>query len=163
MNGFHGAFATGVASQQGTLTLPDTWFRPPFWDLLVLQLLRPNFSNLPCLYSTFHLEYPLVLTRFYFHIMIYVNCYCILLLYYYRCFSHFYYVMGAHRRLSFLLIGSLFFSLGDLFLLIHITPIDSSGLLCVVAGHRLVCFDLTYICTNVFGLKCRLCTSIFFF
>ena len=65
MSGFHGAFATGVASQQGTLTLPDTWFRPPFWDLLVLQLLRPNSSNLPCLYSTFHLEYPLVLSRFY--------------------------------------------------------------------------------------------------
>ena len=60
------AFATGVASQQGTLTLPDTWFRPPFWDLLMLQLLRPNSSNLPCLYSTFHLEYPLVLSRFYF-------------------------------------------------------------------------------------------------
>ena len=61
MSGFHGAFATGVASQQGTLTLPDTWFRPPFWNLLMLQLLRPNSSNLPCLYSTFHLEYPLVL------------------------------------------------------------------------------------------------------
>ena len=65
MSGFHGAFATGVASQQGTLTLPDTWFLPPFWDLLMLQLLRPNSSNLPCLYSTFHLEYPLVLSRFY--------------------------------------------------------------------------------------------------
>ena len=64
MSGFHGAFATGVASQQGTLTLPDTWFRPPFWDLLMLQLLRPNSSNLPCLYSTFHLGYPLVLSRF---------------------------------------------------------------------------------------------------
>ena len=73
MSGFHGAFATGVASQQGTLTLPDTWFRPPFWDLLMLQLLRPNSSNLPCLYSTFHLEYPLVLSRFCFqtiHIVI---------------------------------------------------------------------------------------------
>ena len=46
MNGFHGAFATGMASQQGTLTLSDTWFRPPFWDLLVLQLLRPDSSNL---------------------------------------------------------------------------------------------------------------------
>ena len=65
MSGFHGAFATGVASHQGTLTLPDTWFRPPFWDLLMLQLLRPNSSNLPCLCSTFHLEYPLVLSRFY--------------------------------------------------------------------------------------------------
>ena len=64
MSGFHGVFATGVACQQGTLTLPDTWFRPPFWDLLMLQLLRPNSSNLPCLYSTFHLEYPLVLSRF---------------------------------------------------------------------------------------------------
>ena len=64
MSGFHGAFATGVACQQGTLTLPDTWFRPPFWDLLMLQLLRPNSSNLPCLYSTFHIEYPLVLSRF---------------------------------------------------------------------------------------------------
>ena len=30
-SGFHGAFATGVACQQGTLTLPDTWFRPPFF------------------------------------------------------------------------------------------------------------------------------------
>ena len=64
MSGFHGAFATDVACQQGTLTLPDTWFRPPFWDLLMLQLLRPNSSNLPCLYSIFHLEYPLVLSRF---------------------------------------------------------------------------------------------------
>ena len=66
LRGFHGAFATGVASQQGALTLPDTWFRPPFWDLLMLQLLRPNSSSLPCLYSTFHLEYPLVLSRFCF-------------------------------------------------------------------------------------------------
>ena len=64
MSGFHGAFATGVGCQQGTLTLPDTWFRPPSWDLLVLQLLRPDSMNLPCLYSTFHLEYPLVLSRF---------------------------------------------------------------------------------------------------
>ena len=66
LRGFHRAFATGVACQQGALTLPDTWFRPPFWDLLMLQLLRPNSSKLPCLYSTFHLEYPLVLSRFCF-------------------------------------------------------------------------------------------------
>ena len=64
MSGFHGAFSTDVACQQGTLTLPDTSFRPPSWDLLVLQLLRPDSSKLPCLYSTFHLEYPLVLSRF---------------------------------------------------------------------------------------------------
>ena len=63
-SGFHGALATGVACQQGTLTLPDTWFRPPIWDLLMLQLLGPNSSNLLCLYSTFHLEYPLVLSGF---------------------------------------------------------------------------------------------------
>ena len=64
LRGFHRAFATGVACQQGALTLSDTWFRPSFLDLLMLQLLRPNSSNLPCLYSTFHLEYPLVLSRF---------------------------------------------------------------------------------------------------
>ena len=63
---FNGAFATGVACQQGKLTLPDTWFRPQFWDLLMLKLLRPNSSNLPCLYSTFHIEYHLVLSRFCF-------------------------------------------------------------------------------------------------
>ena len=73
-------FATGVASQQGTLTLPDTWFRPPFWDLLMLQLLRPNSSNLPCLYSTFHLEYPLVLPRFYLDRFTYITI-CFLTLY----------------------------------------------------------------------------------
>ena len=56
----------GVACQQGTLTLPDTWLRPQLWDLLVLQLLRPDSSTLPYLYSTFHLEYPLVLSRFCF-------------------------------------------------------------------------------------------------
>ena len=55
MSGFHGSFATGVACQQGTLTLPFTWFRPHLWDLLVLQLLTPDSSYLPCLYSTFHL------------------------------------------------------------------------------------------------------------
>ena len=32
-NGFHRAFATGVACKQRTLTLPDTWFRLIFWRL----------------------------------------------------------------------------------------------------------------------------------
>ena len=64
MSGFHRAFATVVACQQGTLTLSDTWFHPPFWDLPVFKLLRPDSSNLPCIYSTFHLEFPLVLSRF---------------------------------------------------------------------------------------------------
>ena len=34
MSGFHEAFATGVASKQGTLTLPDTWFPPLFGTCL---------------------------------------------------------------------------------------------------------------------------------
>ena len=35
----------------------------------MLQLLRPNSSNSPCLCSTFRLEYPLVLSRFSFYTM----------------------------------------------------------------------------------------------
>ena len=58
LRGVHRALPTGGVCQQGALTLPDTWFCPFFWDLLVLQLLRPDSSNWPCLYSTFHLEYP---------------------------------------------------------------------------------------------------------
>ena len=46
MSGFHGAFATGVACQQGMLTFPDTWFRPPLWDLLVLQIDETRFLEL---------------------------------------------------------------------------------------------------------------------
>ena len=34
MSGFRRAFATGVACQQGTLTLPDFWFRPLFGTCL---------------------------------------------------------------------------------------------------------------------------------
>ena len=39
-------------------------FRPPFWDMLMLQLLKPDFPILPRLFSTFLLEYPSVLSRF---------------------------------------------------------------------------------------------------
>ena len=39
---------------------PNTWFRSPFGDVLMLQLLRPVFLNLPCLFSTFHFEYHLI-------------------------------------------------------------------------------------------------------
>ena len=56
------AFANGMPA--GALTLPDTKFRPPFCDLLMLLLLRPIFPNLPCPFSNFHLEYPSVLYRF---------------------------------------------------------------------------------------------------
>ena len=45
-------------------TLPDAWFRPHFWDLLMIQLLRPGFLNLPYVNSSFCIEYPSVLSRF---------------------------------------------------------------------------------------------------
>ena len=93
MSGFHGAFATGEASQQGTLTLPDTWFRLLFWDLLMLQLLRPNSSNLPCLYSTFHLEYPLVLSRFCCLFKIGFNIFLILV-HTYMFYTRVFYILG---------------------------------------------------------------------
>ena len=63
MSGFHGAFATGVACQQGTLTTPDTWFRPLLGGLHVLWLLRPvsptlhRFIDLPKLTFT-ELRFP---------------------------------------------------------------------------------------------------------
>ena len=63
-SGFHVAFATGVACQQRELILPDTWFPLPFLDLLMPPLLRPVFLKLYCIFSTFHLEYLLVLSRF---------------------------------------------------------------------------------------------------
>ena len=69
---FHVAFVTGVACQLIALILPETWFRPPLLDLLVLQLLRPYASNLPCLYSTFRLVYPLELSRFCLQVKLYV-------------------------------------------------------------------------------------------
>ena len=65
-SGFPGAFATGVACQQGKLTLRTPCSVPPFGDLFMLQLLRPVFPNLPCLFATFRLDYPQVLSRFYF-------------------------------------------------------------------------------------------------
>ena len=46
MSGFHGAFATGVASQQGTLTLQDTWFHPPFWGLANAPIVETKFLEL---------------------------------------------------------------------------------------------------------------------
>ena len=60
---FNRYFATDVECQQGTPTLLDTWFRP-FLELALLQLLRPAFPTLWCLFSTFHIEYPSVLSQF---------------------------------------------------------------------------------------------------
>ena len=68
-SGFHGVFATGVASQQGKRTFPDTRFRPPFGDLLMLQLLTLVLPNLPYLFSTFRLEYPSVPSWFCFQLL----------------------------------------------------------------------------------------------
>ena len=89
-SGFYEAFATGVAWQQGQHTLPDTWLRPPFWDLLMLQYLRPELQNLPYLYSTCHLEYPSVLYRF---------CSCVSLCHFYlrwiSCLIHLYWLRWA--------------------------------------------------------------------
>ena len=45
MSGFHGAFATGVACQQGTLTLPDTWFRPPILGLACAPIVETRFPR----------------------------------------------------------------------------------------------------------------------
>ena len=46
MSGFHGAFATGVACQQGTLTLPDTLFRPPILGLACAPIVETRFLEL---------------------------------------------------------------------------------------------------------------------
>ena len=51
MSDFHGAFVTDVVCQQGTLTLPDIWFGLPFLDLLVFQLLTPDFSRTCCVFT----------------------------------------------------------------------------------------------------------------
>ena len=72
VQGFHRTYATGAASQQRTLTPPDTWSCPTLGLACVLMsrpispelVLSPDFwiSNIPW---SFHLEYPLVLSRFY--------------------------------------------------------------------------------------------------
>ena len=46
MSGFHGAFATGVACQQGMLTLPDTWFRPTTVGLAYAPIVETRFLEL---------------------------------------------------------------------------------------------------------------------
>ena len=46
MSGFHGAFARGVACQQGTLTLPDTRLSPTFWDIACAPVVETRFLEL---------------------------------------------------------------------------------------------------------------------
>ena len=46
MSGYHGALATGMACQQGTLTLPDTWLRPTYSKLSCAPLVKTRFHTL---------------------------------------------------------------------------------------------------------------------
>ena len=65
MSGFHAAFATAVACQQGSLTLPDTLFRPPFLGRVCALIVATRFIELAMSLLDFHIEYPLVLSRFF--------------------------------------------------------------------------------------------------
>ena len=53
-----------VKQSSSGVNVPDTWFRLPFWGLAYAPIVETNFPNLPCLFSTFHLEYTSVLSRF---------------------------------------------------------------------------------------------------
>ena len=46
MSGFHGAFASGVTCQQGTLTLLDTWFRPLIFGFAFDPIVETRFLEL---------------------------------------------------------------------------------------------------------------------
>ena len=59
MSGFHGAFATGVASQQGTLTIPDTLFRSPILGLANAPIVETKFLELAMSLLDFSLRIPL--------------------------------------------------------------------------------------------------------
>ena len=61
---FPWSVCNGCGMPAGNAYPSGTCFRPAFSDLLMLQLLRPVLPNLPCLFSTFHLEYISVPTRF---------------------------------------------------------------------------------------------------
>ena len=71
MSGFHGAFATSVACQQGTLTLPNTWFRPPFLRLACAPIVETSFPKLAVSFLDFSPWIPLcnfsilLISRFY--------------------------------------------------------------------------------------------------
>ena len=56
---FNGAFATDVACQQGTLTLPDNRFRH-FLELAYAHIVETSFTELTVSFLEFHLEYPSV-------------------------------------------------------------------------------------------------------
>ena len=47
VSGFHGSFATGVACQQGTFTLSDTWFLP-FMATMVFYFVLYFIMSMTC-------------------------------------------------------------------------------------------------------------------
>ena len=58
-SGFHGSFATGVPSQQGTLTLSDAWFRPPIFGLACAPIVDTRFLELAMALLDFSPRIPL--------------------------------------------------------------------------------------------------------
>ena len=62
---FPWSICNGCGMPAGNAYLQDTWFRP-ILGLANAPIVETKLPNLPCLYSTFHLEYPLVLSRFCF-------------------------------------------------------------------------------------------------
>ena len=59
MSGFHGAFAMGVTCQQGTLILPDTWFRPSILGLACAPIVETRFLELAMSLLNFSPRIPL--------------------------------------------------------------------------------------------------------
>ena len=50
----------------------------PILGLANAPIVETKSSNLPCLYSTFHLEYPLVLSRFYLNSINFIQVTCLI-------------------------------------------------------------------------------------
>ena len=61
--GFHRNIATGAASQQRTLTPPNTW-SCPIWDFAFVLMLRPFFPELVIYMDLLSFEHPSVLLFF---------------------------------------------------------------------------------------------------
>ena len=74
------SICNGLASQQVTLTLPDIHFLPPFGTCLCSSCWDQFYRTCHIFFSTFHLEYPSVLSRLCFHKLI-TTYICIIMLY----------------------------------------------------------------------------------
>ena len=59
MSGLHGEFAMGVVCQQGTLTLPDTWFRPTIVGLACAPIVETRFLEVAMYLLDFSPRIPL--------------------------------------------------------------------------------------------------------